>query len=394
MPFVRVLGRMLRAGSMTAQKHLPFCLTIAFLLSLAAAPCTAGSGDVFIAPAGSISEISLAAFDGEYVAVARHTQQAIDVFTIGGEPFISIPLAGNTSHATTLAVSGGSVYWYETNGDLYRYDIATGTQSLLYRIDDAWGSRIVRIVADCDHLAWNEGQNGGTLKVHTLSTGNTDVILSSDQIYSLAIDGDRVLYGCKRTDGGAGREIHVHSIGAKEDSVIPESRSEGTWGYGDISGDLAVWTRTNPEDEPFSVLSGADVMLTDPASASTVPVYHLDTIADACISDGTIVWVERESNADMNGTLCAYDIDTGVSRPLITGVYGLYDIREGYVLWLSKTPYAYQVTRIAPDAPAATTPAQPGASDTPPESTPLATGAAVLALLVVGSGLAVRRRRR
>ncbi|MDN7025852.1 hypothetical protein FGU65_13340 [Methanoculleus sp. FWC-SCC1] len=380
-------------------QSVPVCLTIAFLLSLAAAPCTAGSGDVFIAPAGSISELSFAAFDGEYVAVARHTQQAIDVFTIDGEPFTSIPLAGNTSHATTLAVSNGSVYWYETNdrheyGDLYRYDIAAGTQSLLYRIDDAWGSRIVRIVADCDHLAWDEGLNGGTLKVHTLSTGNTDVILSNDQIYSLAIDGDRVLFGCKRTDGGTGREIHVYSIGAKEDSVIPESRSEGTWGYGDISGDLAVWTRTDPEEEPFSVLSGADVMLTDPASASTVPVYHLDTIADACISDGTIVWVERESNADMNGTLCAYDIDTGVSRPLITGVYGLYDIREGYVLWSSKTPYAYQVTQIAPDAPAATTPAQPETAGTPPRSTPLTPGTALLALLAAALGLAVRRRRR
>ncbi len=386
---------------MTTQKPKPlsFCLAIAFLLSLAAAPCTAGSGDVFIAPAGSISELSSAGLDGEYVAVARRTQQAIDVFTVDGEPFTSIPLAGNTSYATALAVSDGSVYWYEANnrheyGDLYRYDIATGTQSLLYRIDDAWNSRIVRIVADGDHLVWDEGQNGGTLKVHTLSTGNTDVIFSNDQIYGLAIDGDRVLFGCKRTDGGTGREIHVYSIGAKEDSVIPESRSEGTWGYGDLSGDLAVWTRTDPEEEPFSVLSGAEIMLTDLASASTVPVYHLDTIADACISDGAIVWVERESNTDMNGTLLAYDIETGVSRPLITGVYGLNDVRKGYVLWLSKTPYAYQVTQVAGDAPAATTHAQPGASDTPPQSTPLTTGTALFALLAASCGLAVRRRRR
>lgn len=215
-------------------------------------------------------------------------------------------------------------------------------------------------------------------------------------MYGLAIDGDRALFGCRRTDGGSGREIHIYSISGKEDHIIPESRSEGTWGYGDLSGDLVAWTKT---DGPLSAsATSAEIMVTDLADPSTTAVVHLDRIETPRIQGDTVYWVEKESGDSSEGVIHAYDLQRGESTTLATGVTALCDVRNGYALWMSYSPNALWTTQLPGDAPVATQPATPPHTETaatPPQGSPHTLwllGAGLVGLLLVSGVAALWRR--
>jgi hypothetical protein len=389
-------------------------------------PCTALPGDIFLAEApvtvgGHIST------DGNLVAFYSESKGAeIILFTPGGKEFRHIPLTTHTCVLESLSMSDGRVYYAESDTavpptkrveTVFEYTVETGKKQALYtttsdsdliakNADEILknggqydSERVTKIVADGDHVVLRGGGGDRKLILLTLPNGSSRTIFTSnDYIHGLAIDGDRILWGCERTDKEPGREIHIYTISTSKDSIIPESKSIRTWGYGDISGDRVVWNMAAEEPDtslgyPSLVNAGGDIRLTDLSTGKTQSIEILNTPETPFISVDTIVYLKKpeiDYNNSDTGTVRVYDISTGSFSDIASEVAGITDFDNGLVLWHKLKPMTFWVTPVSGKNTATGTSATtaetgiqvPAMQNTPPPESPVGMIVIVLAVTV------------
>jgi hypothetical protein len=164
------------------------------------------------------------------------------------------------------------------------------------------------------------------------------------------------MWGCERVDKGPGREIHVYTISTGSDSIIPESRSAKTLGYGDISGENVAWVMSAKDPDINDVPGGVsyDMKLTNIVSGKTESVERSDTapVTVPFISGDTIAWVKK-LNVDYNnyysdtGIIRTYNITTGTFGDIAANVSGISDFDNGVVLWSRMEPVSFWVTPLS-----------------------------------------------
>lgn len=266
----------------------------------------------------------------------------------------------------SLEITEGRVYytgydtselWTSRTKTVYEYDLATGEKRILYSTGfyNNIEPRVTDIAADGDHVILRENCGGDDLVLHTLSTGtNERIFRSGDMIQGLAIDGDRIVWGCDRTDGESGREIHVYTISTGEDTVIPESRSDKTFGTADISGDTVVWMKAlhapSWNNGSYIPMKGSEIILTDLASGMTTSLETMEGYSKPFISGETVVYVnEPEVDYDNpnTGTIRVYDIGTATFSDIASEVAGITDFEGGLVLWHRYSPRVEWLTAIS-----------------------------------------------
>ena len=421
-----------------------FLYLLAFSLGITAllVPCWAASADVKVPLQGSIMNPGLVATDGQLIAtyINTDTPPVVHIYTLDGKPYASLPLTNSTSGISCLAISGSRVYytesdsaivWTDRRETVYEYNLDTRQKRALYstqsfsdllaknadqilknggQVDQ---ERVTMIAASGDHVVLRGGSNDRELILHTLSTGSNNVIFTSrDWIHGLAIDGDRIMWGCERVDKEPGREIHVYTISAGKDSIIPESKSAKTYGYGDISGDNVVWAMSAKDPHPVNGVpvtsaESYDMKLTNVVSGKTQSVEQSDTapITVPFISGDTVAWVKMpkvDYNTSDTGTIRLYNIKTGTFSDLATHVSGISDFANGVVLWSRMEPVSFWVTPVSGKIPdvTSTIPAQTTnqVSTTIPQSTtsrksPVDPGLAVAVLAAGSIGYALLHRK-
>jgi len=225
--------------------------------------------------------------------------------------------------------------------------------------------KITKIVADGNHIVLRKEGGGYNLILHTISDDTDRIIFTSQSmIHGIAIDGDRILWGCERTDKEPGREIHIYTISTGEDYVIPESKSIRTWGYGDISGDRVIWEMAAKEPDtsqgyPSLVNAGGDIRLTNLSTGKTRSIEILNTPSTPYISGNTVVYVKKPeinyNNSD-TGTIRVYDIATGKLSDVASEVAAISDFDNGLVVWNRLKPMSFWLTPVSGKSPSETSP--------------------------------------
>ncbi|MDO9539897.1 MAG: hypothetical protein Q7J09_07850 [Methanocalculus sp.] len=372
-------------------------------------PCIAASSDIRIPIAGSNKDWIDSHIDNNLVAtyVSSSVPAAIMVFNADGTLYQSIPLSNDQMDLDSLEFSDGRIYYseydssepsYSRTETVYEYDLATGDKRTIYNTTGPQ-QRVTNIAADGDHVVLRGGVNDQYLILHTLSTGTNQIIFGSgDMIYGLAIDGDRIMWGCERTDGEPGREIHVYTISTGEDDIIPESISIRTLGYGDISGDRVVWIKTAEEPDtslgyPSLTTAGGDIRLSDLSTGKTFSIEIINALSSTYISDDTVVYVKKPKvdydNPD-TGTIRVYDINTGTFSDYATEVAGVTDFDNGLVIWNRYSPRSDWLTTLPGMVLASSSPAP---AETATQASPANPFTVIVALTAGIAGyVAIRRR--
>ena len=358
-------------------------LILSAIIGMIPATCTAASSDLLISQEGSMMDWTDAHIDNNIIAtyVSSSAPPEIKVYTADAKPYATVSLPDGTLKA--LEIADGQLYYANAEG-VFEYTIVTGKTRLI----DSTTEPITKIVADGDHVVMRGGVDDRKLILHTLSTGSNQVIFTSpDWIHGLAIDGDRIMWGCERVDGEPGREIHVYTISTGTDYIIPESKSVRTFGYGDISGNNVVWSMGAKEPDYINgvpvTLESYDIRLTDLTSGKTRSVETSQTapMVVPFISGNTVVWVKKPrvdyNNTDI-GTIRAYDIGTGTFSDHASEIDGISDFDKGQVIWSKFKPASFWLTTVpggnpSVASPTATraetgTPVSPQQNPTPAES--------------------------
>jgi hypothetical protein len=306
-----------------------------------------------------------------------------------------------------MEISGGQVYYteydnaessYLRNETVFEFDLSQGEKKVIYTTDGPQ-QRITKIAADGDNIVLRGGSNDQILILYNRSSKTSGIIFTSfSMIHGLAIDGDRILWGCERTDKEPGREIHVYTISTAKDSIIPESKSIRTWGYGDISGGRVVWSMAAGEPDtslgyPSLVNAGGDIRLTDLSTGKTQSIEILNTPETPFISGDSIVYLKKpeiDYNNTDTGTVRVYDISTGSFSDIASEVAGISDFDNGLVLWHKLKPMTFWVTPVSGKSPttgssvttAETRIQEPAMQNTPPPKSPVGMIVIVLAVTV------------
>ncbi|WAI02187.1 hypothetical protein [Methanogenium organophilum] len=307
----------------------------------------------------------------------------------------------------SLEFSDGRIYYseydstepsYSRTETVYAFDLAIEEQRTIYNTTGPQ-QRVTNIAADGDHVVLRGGVNDQDLILHTLSTGTNQIIFGSrDIIYGLAIDGDRIMWGCERTDGEPGREIHVYTVSTGEDDIIPESQSIRTLGYGDISGDRVVWIRTAEEPDtslgyPSLTTAGGDIRLTNLSTGKTFSIEIINALSSPYISDDTVVYVKKpevDYDNPNTGTIRVYDIGTSSFSDIASEVAGFTDFEGGLVIWHKSSPRSDWLTSLSGMIPAVTSPAP---AETTTQTSPGNPFTVIVALTTGIAGyVAIRRR--
>lgn len=339
-------------------------------------PCLAEPSDICIPMQASATAQAHMCIDDNLVAtyVSGSNPSAIRVYNTDMTLYRSISLTNDTMNIESLEITDGRVYYteYDTTKfyesrtkTVYEYDMATENRRIIYSTGfyNNIESRVTDIVGDGKHVVLREDSGGDDLILHTLSTGtNNKIFRSKDKIQGLAIDGDRIVWGCDRTDREPGREVHVYTISTGEDYIIPESMSIRTWGWSDISGDEVVWSRSAEEPDissgyPSLVTAGGEIMLTNLSTGMTCSLETLSAPSAPYISGNTVIYVKKPKvdydNPD-NGTIRVYDIGTGIFSEIASDVAGITDFDNGLALWHRYSPRSDWLTAISGTIPAVT----------------------------------------
>ncbi|MFA5331998.1 MAG: hypothetical protein WC342_06435 [Methanoregula sp.] len=397
-------------------------LVLALSIAIIQTPVSAASTDVKIPTSGSVMYPGFVVTDGHLIATAASGSTEVKVYYIDGSFYKSVAITNDQRQFDALELSDGSLYFslydpaepgYFRNETVYDYNLATGEKQLIY-VTDGPQQQVTKIVADGDHVVMRGGVNSRKLIIYTKSTGSvTTLFTSRDMIHGLAIDGDRIMWGCERVDKEAGREIHVYTISTGTDYIIPESKSENTYGYGDISGDNVVWAmRAKDPDYINGVPVGGvsyDMRLTNLVSGRTQSVDRSDTapLTVPFISGGTIAYLKQPSldydNYD-TGVIRTYNIRTGSFNEFGSKIAFITDVKGDLLIWGRYKPMSFFATSLNGTLPIVTplTPVQsttqiPGTGQpvtTTPPGSPVDPIMIVSALATGVAGYAVMKRRR
>ena len=388
----------------------PVLITIILSL-LIPLPCIAGSSDILIIKEGSQMDWADAHIDNNLVAayVSSTKPPVIKVYHADGRIITEIPLSREVMKLDALEIANGRVYYSEYNPEeagylrnetVYEYDLATREKRIIYTTSGPQ-QKITKIAASGDNIVLRGGSNSQILILHTRSTGtNRQIFTSNSMVHGLAIDGNRILWGCERIDREPGREIHVYTISTGEDYVIPESKSVRTFGYGDISGDSVVWVMGAKEPDyadgvPITVES-YDIHMMNLTSGKGRSIEISDTapMTVPYISGNCVVWVKKpviDYNNTDTGAIRVYNIGTGTFSDLTSEVASISDFSNGMVLWQTLKPMSFWVTSISGNVPtnssSITTTAIPNPQKTYTANTPAPespAGAIIIVLAVMG----------
>ncbi|MDE4908150.1 hypothetical protein L0665_05950 [Methanogenium marinum] len=305
--------------------------------------------------------------------VSSSVPAAIMVFNADGTLYQSIPLSNDQMDLDSLEFSDGRIYYseydsselsYSRTETVYEFDLSTEEQRTIYNTTGPQ-QRVTNIAADGDHVVLRGGVDDQDLILHTLSTGTNQIIFDSrDIIYGLAKDGDRIMWGCERTDGEPGREIHVYTVSTGEDDIIEESQSIRTLGYGDISGDRVVWIRTAEEPDtslgyPSLTTAGGDIRLTNLSTGETFSIEIINALSSTYISEDIVVYVKKpevDYDNPNTGTIRVYDIGTATFSDIASEVAGVTDFDNGLVIWHRYSPRSDWLTTLPGMVPNAVSP--------------------------------------
>jgi glutamine cyclotransferase len=388
---------------------------ILFSVGIIIIPSSATSNEHLILQEGSQMDWADAHIDNNLVAVYVSSTKppVIKVYHAEGRIVTEIPLSREVMKINALEISDGRVYYSEYNPEepgywrnetVYEYDLATGEKRTVYTTNGPQ-QKITKIAANGDNIVLRGGSNNQILILHTRSTGTSrQIFTSNSMIHGLAIDSDRILWGCERVDGEPGREIHVYTISTGEDYIIPESKSIRTFGYGDISGDSVVWVMTAKEPDSINgvpvTVESYDIRLMDLISGKSrsIEVSERAPMTDPHISKNIIAWVKKpeiDYNNSDTGTIRIYDIGTGTFSDLTSEVASISDFSNGMVLWQRLKPMSFWVTSISGNVPTTsssiTTTAIPDPQKTYTANTPApeSPAGAIIIVLAVMVGIVV-----
>ena len=387
------------------------CMVL-FFCSILVIPCLAEPSDIRIpVQISDIARTHMCIADNLLATyVSGSSPQAIRVYNPDMTLFRSVSLTNNTMDIESLEISEGRVYyaeydtaelWTSRTKTVYEYDMSAGNKRIIYSTGfyNNIESRVTDIAADGDHVVLREDCGDNELTLHTLSTGTNKMIFrTADMIQGLAISGDRIVWGCDRTDREPGREIHVYTISTGEDDIIPESMSIRTWGLSDISGDNVVWSRSAEEPDtsrgyPALVTAGGEIMLTNLSTGMTRSLETFDAPSAPYISGNTVVYVKKtevDYDNPNTGTIRVYDIGTATFSDIASEVAGVTDFDNGLVIWHRYSPRSDWLTSISGTMPTATSPAP---TETTTQASPANPFAAIVALTIGIAGYAAIHRR-
>ncbi|EHQ35513.1 hypothetical protein Metlim_1407 [Methanoplanus limicola DSM 2279] len=353
-----------------------FCLlsalSVIFCL-FSVVPCYATPTDIEIPIQASITSKVFVCTDDNLVAtyIGKSCPPEIKVFYPDGTHYKTIQLSNETSDLEYLQISDDRLYyteydrsviWTSRTKTVYEYNMTTNKKSVIYSAGfyNNVEPRIVKIAAHEDYVIIYEEFGGSAIILHKLSTGtNRTIFTSNKMIHGLSIDGDRIMWGCERTDGEPGREIHVYNISSGRDYIIPESRSIKTWGYGDISEDYVVWSRTAEEPDtscghPSLLTAGCEILLTDLNSGDTTVVEEINTISTPYISGDQIAYLKKPEldfeNTD-TGLIRIYDLKKEAFTNAGSDVAGISDFDGEMLLWYRFHPASHWMTAISGNIP-------------------------------------------
>jgi hypothetical protein len=391
----------------------PVLITVILSL-LIPLPCIAGSSDILIIKEGSQMDWADAHIDNGLVAayVSSTRPPAIKVYHAEGRIVTEIPLSREVMKLDALEISDGRVYYSEYNPEepgymrnetVYEYDLATQEKRIIYTTSGPQ-QKITKIAASGDNVVLLGGSNNQVLILHTRSNGTSrQIFTSNNMIHGLAIDGDRILWGCERVDREPGREIHVYTISTGVDYIIPESKSVRTFGYGDISGDNVVWVMTAKEPDSLNgvpvTVESYNIRLMDLISkkSSSIEISETAPMTDPHISKNIIAWVKKpeiDYNNSDTGTIRIYDIGTGTFSDLTSEVASISDFNNGIVLWHKLKPMSFRVTFLSGNVSVTSsstthTDASPERTDTTSTPAPESPARAIIIVLAVLAGIVV-----
>jgi hypothetical protein len=350
-------------------------VTLSLFISV---PCIAASSDILITKEGSQMDWADAHIDENLVTfyISSSSPPAIKAYHANGTLYRNISLTSEAMRLDSLEISDGRVYYTEydpsesslsRNETVLECNLLTMEKRVLYitPVVTRVQQKITKIVADGNHIVLRKEGGGYNLILHTISDDTDRIIFTSQSmIHGIAIDGDRILWGCERTDKEPGREIHIYTISTGEDYVIPESKSIRTWGYGDISGDRVIWEMAAKEPDtsqgyPSLVNAGGDIRLTNLSTGKTRSIEILNTPSTPYISGNTVVYVKKPeinyNNSD-TGTIRVYDIATGKLSDVASEVAAISDFDNGLVVWNRLKPMSFWLTPVSGKSPSETSP--------------------------------------
>jgi len=383
-------------------------LIFAILIIPILTPVCAASTDIKLPYSGSVTDSGFIATDGQFIAISKAGSSApeLAIYTVDMKQYATVPLSSDTLKAVGMA--DGRLFYADAGG-VFEYTIQTGKKRLI----DSTTKPIDKIVADGDNVVLGCDDPPQNVVLISLSKGTNDTVFTSrDWIHGLAIDGDRIMWGCERVDKGPGREIHVYTISTGTDYIIPESKSENTYGYGDISGDNVVWAmRAKDPDYINGVPVGGvsyDMRLTNLVSGRTQSVDRSDTapLTVPFISGDTIAYLKQPSldyNNYETGVIRTYNIRTGTFKEFGSKIAFLHAVKGDLIIWGRYSPMSFFATSLNGTLPVVTslTPTQsatqiPGTipENTPTPVSPVSPIAVVSALAAGVAGYAVLHKRR
>ncbi len=346
-------------------------LIVFFIPAITPSISAAVSEDILILQEGSQRDLFSARIGGDYIAtyVKTSSPNEIKIFSLKGEMIKTVQLSNKSSVATAIDIHDNHLYYVEQDKDiprierldtLYQYNIISEERQIIYTAPQYY-EHIKRITAEERIIVFElEGTQTSQLLVHNLITGETHAIYTKSMVNDIATDGEYVIWGCGQPGNEILTEIHVYSISTGNTFIIPESRSELSYGSVDISGNYVTWFKAleSPLWENGMLIhgrKGMEIMLTDLISGETVSLGTSRGYSRPFISGDNVLFLERPApNEDGgyedgwdNGKIIIYNIKTGKYSGLGSDVGSIQDIEGNAIIWSRYNPVSFWVTTFS-----------------------------------------------